>query len=380
MDTHQVSQYKTWVEVDTTALTQNVAALVRGLAKDVAVIAVVKSNAYGHGLELCARMLAVLPRVSMLAVDSMDEALQLKKAGMKKPILILGYIPRAMLKEAVRRGFRVCLYDRRVLKDLALHARALRKKAYVHIKIETGTSRQGVMSENWDTFARTLAATPSVVAEGMYTHFADTEDLASSFYKTQLSEFMRAREVFVRFGIQPRIVHASSTAASMAYPEAHFNAVRLGIGMYGMYPSQDIRKRSRLSLQPVATWKTCVAQVKRIPKGATVSYDRTFTAGIAMNIAVLPIGYWDGFDRGFSNNNEVLVKGVRCPIIGRVCMNICMVDISHVRTRVSAGDEVVLLGNQGKHHITAEELAERIGTINYEITTRINPLTARLGV
>lgn len=371
---------KTWVEVDTRALTQNVAALVRGLAKDVAVIAVVKSNAYGHGLELCARTLAILPGVSMLAVDSIDEALQLKKAGIKKPVLILGYIPRVMLKEAVRCGFQVCLYDKCVLKDLAVHARALRKKAYVHIKIETGTSRQGVVSKDWGAFARALAAAPSIFAEGIYTHFADTEDLASSFYKTQLAEFTHAREIFAQCGVRPRMVHASSTAASMAYPDAHCNAVRLGIGVYGMYPSQDIKKRSRVLLQPIATWKTRVAQVKQIPKGATVSYDRTFTAHKPMTIAVLPVGYWDGFDRGFSNNAAVLIAGMRCPIIGRICMNMCVADIHGIRARVMAGDEVVLLGKQGRQHIPAEELAKRIGTINYEITARINPLIARLGV
>jgi len=380
---------KTWVEVDVKALRANVLAFTKKLGKHISIIAVVKSNAYGHGLVKTAQILSgsptsgESPEVGLpdvcFGVDSVDEALELKKAGIKKPILILGYVPPGMFSTVVQNGFRIAIYNFESLKLLDSIVRRIHKKAFVHFKIETGTFRQGIMREDWPRFAAYTKEHRGLVADGIYTHFSDTENLKSVYYKHQLKNFTDALLAFHAAGIEPRLIHTASTAASMMYKDTYFNTVRLGIGMYGMYPAPKVASVTRIKLRPALTWKTCIAQVKKIQKGDTVGYDRTYKASSSRTIAVLPVGYWDGYDRRFSGEGSVLVRGTRCPIIGRICMNMCMIDVSGVPL-VRPGDEVVLLGKQGREMLTAEDLGRSIGTINYEITTRINPLIKRIAI
>src|SRR3989338_9079533 len=381
--------YKTWVEVDAVSLRHNFLALTKHLGKGVAVMAIVKSNAYGHGIVKVIKTIGgfaseyyseAKPPIVWFGVDSIDEALILKKSGIKNPILILGYVPSAMLVDVVRNNFRVCLYDIPMLKELTRLAKKMRKKVFVHVKLETGTHRQGVMPEDVSAFARALKkSAPQVIVQGAYTHFADTENPKSRYYKEQLLAFQNAIKIFEEEGVRPQYLHTAASAALLLYPEAHFTMARLGIALYGMYPSPEVadKVKKQVALKPALTWKTRVAQVKTIPAGKTIGYDRTYKAQKEMKIAVIPIGYWDGFDCGFSNNGAVLVGGRRVPIVGNICMNICMLDITKLRG-VKPGDEVVLLGRQGRECISAEELASRISTINYEITTCINPLIPRI--
>ena len=381
---------KTWVEVDTKTLRANVLALTKKLGRHVSVIAVVKSNAYGHGLVETAQILSgsptsgKFPEVGLpdvcFGVDSVDEALELKKAGIKKPILILGYVPPGMFSTVVRNGFRIAIYNFESLKLLDSIARRMHKKVLVHFKIETGTFRQGIMREDWPRFATYTKEHPTLVPDGIYTHFSDTENLKSVYYKHQLKNFADALLAFHASGIEPRLMHTASTAASMMYKDTYFNAVRLGIGMYGMYPDLEVGRASHVLLRPALTWKTRIAQIKKIQKGDTVGYDRTYRAPSPRIIAVLPVGYWDGYDRRFSSSGEVLVRGMRCPIIGRICMNMCMIDVSKIHAKIVPGEEVVLLGRQAQKTITAQDLGSRIGTIHYEITTRINPLIKRIAI
>lgn len=380
------SKYKTWVEVDSRALVHNLRVVQKHVGKGVTVMAIIKSNAYGHGMLETAKSILALRSFSgggWFGVDSIDEALALKKAGIKNnPILILGYIPKPMLSEVVRNGFRLALYDSTVARELTQLAKKLRKKAFVHIKLETGTCRQGVAAK--DSMPLILFLKKNlrhIVVEGAYSHFADSENASSSFWKTQLATFGKSCALLEENSITLTFRHISSSAATLFHPEAHFNMVRLGISLYGLYPSEDVRNRAlnALVLKPALAWKTRVAQVKRVEGGSTIGYDRTFTALHPMTIAVLPVGYWDGFDRRFSNTGVALIRGRRVSVVGRVCMNMVMVDVSGV-SGVCAGDEVVLIGRQGKEELSADDIAKRIGTINYEIITRINPIIPRIVV
>ncbi|TSC78164.1 MAG: Alanine racemase [Parcubacteria group bacterium Gr01-1014_29] len=371
------------MEVNSRALLYNFRVAQKLVGKDVIVMAILKSNAYGHGITEVTKELLALRSFSeggWFGVDSIDEALLLKKSGIKNPTLILGYIPKPRLAEAIKNSFRFALYDVDTLKECVRIAKNLKKKVLVHIKIETGTYRQGITQEEISAFARLLRKHAAhIYAEGIYTHFADTENTSSSYYKEQLRAFEKAVMYFEKLGITPRYRHAAASAATLTHPNTHFNMVRWGIGLYGLYPSEDVRNRvsNKLRLQPALTWKTRIAQIKVVPKGSTVGYDRAFTAVQEIKIAILPVGYWDGYDRRLSNTGSVLIRGTKCPVVGNVCMNMLMVDVTGVR-RAQAGDEAVLLGRQGAVSISAEEIAAKIGTINYEVTTRVNPLIPRI--
>lgn len=379
----QVLGHKTWVEVNSRAILHNLHVVRRRVGKDVAVLAVVKSNAYGHGLLEVAKGLCAHQSFSKggwFGVDNIDEALTLKKAGIKNPIIILGYIPRPRLAEGITNGFRFVLYDTDVLTECAHIAKRLKKKALVHLKVETGTYRQGIVQADIPRFAELLRGLQHVVIpEGVYTHFADTENTSSMYYKEQLRRFKESITFFEELGIMPKYRHVAASAAALLYPKTHYNMVRWGIGLYGLYPSKDVQSSAlrKMKLAPALTWKTRIAQIKAIPKNSTIGYDRAFTASQPMKIAVLPVGYWDGYDRHLSNKGIVLVRGKKCPVAGNICMNMCMVDVTTV-PGARAGDEVVLLGKQGSREITAEDVAEKIGTINYEVITRINPLVSRI--
>ena len=388
---NDTSFFKTWVEVDNRALLHNFSVIQKHVGKDVAVMAIVKSNAYGHGLLEVAQTLKTVggwsseyselqPPTVWFGVDNIDEALAVKKEGIKNPILILGYIPRSRLTEVVKDGFRFALYDIDVLKECARIAKKLKKKAFVHIKMETGTYRQGVMPEDINAFTKAIKRYREyVVAEGIYTHFADTENISSAYYKEQLNVFEKIVSLFKELGITPRYCHTAASAATLLYPKTFFNMVRWGIGLYGLYPSKDVQSLAlnNVKLKPVLAWKTRIVQIKIVPKGSTIGYNRAFKASQPMKIAILPVGYWDGYDRRFSSNGMVLVHGRRCAVVGRICMNMCMADVTGIRS-VRTGDEVVLLGRQGSEEITTEEIAAKIGTINYEVITRINSLIPRM--
>ena len=378
----QVSQYKTWLEVDGNALRYNLRSVQKQVGKNVMVMAIVKSNAYGHGITEVAKELLALRSFregGWFGVDSIDEALTLKKAGIKNPILILGYIPKPRLIDAVKNGFRFALYDADVLKESARVARKFRKKALVHIKLETGTYRQGILRTDLHSFFQLLKKYKDRIrVEGLYTHFADTENLSSSYYKEQLTHFEHAKNYFQEMGIYPTFFHTAASAALFSRTQTRFNMVRLGIALYGLYPSPEVEEvfSRTYHLQPVMSWKAKIAQVKEVPNGATIGYGRTFTALRPMKIALVPIGYADGFDRRFSNKGTVLMGGKHASVVGRVCMNIIMIDVSGI-SNVSAGEEVVIIGKQGKECLSAEDLAAKAGTINYEIISRINPLLPR---
>lgn len=374
-----------WVEVSRKALTRNVSQFRRRVGSGRKLLAVVKANAYGHGILEVSRI-AIGAGADWLGVNSLEEGIELRRAGVRAPILVLGYVPLGRLGDAVARGLRLTVYNKASVDGLAAACRRLKKKARVHVKVETGTNRQGVVEGELPAFARSIQRRPGLVLEGLSSHFANIEDTTDhSFPQRQLAAFERSVRGLEKAGIEVPIKHMSCTAATILFPETYFDMVRVGIGLYGLWPSKEtylscaLDKRESLTLEPVLTWKARIAQVKRIAKGGAVGYGCTFRATRRTTLAVIPVGYYDGYDRGLSNTAYVLVRGQRAPLRGRVAMNFSTADVTDI-PGVGIEDEVVLLGAGGRERITAEQLAALAGTISYEIVARINPLVPRIVV
>jgi alanine racemase len=374
-----------WVEVSRKALTDNVSQFRRRVGRGRKLLAVVKANAYGHGI-LDVSRIVLEAGADWLGVNSLEEGVGLRRVGLRAPILVLGYVPLGELEEAVAGGLRLTVYNKETIGRLAASCRRLGKKAYVHIKVETGTNRQGVLGGDLAAFARSIQRRSGLVLEGLSSHFANIEDTTDHSYpQRQLAFFERAVRALEGAGIAVPIKHMSCTAATILFPETYFDMVRVGIGLYGLWPSKEtylsciLDKREPLTLEPALSWKARIAQVKRIAKGAAVGYGCSFRATRRTTLAVIPVGYYDGYDRGLSNAAHVLIRGQRAPLRGRVAMDFITADVTDI-SGVGLEDEVVLLGASGRERITAEQLAMTAGTIAYEIVARINPLIPRLVV
>jgi len=371
---------KTWLEISRSALARNARELKRLVGRPVKLIAVVKSNAYGHGLPLVVR--AMKGPADIFAVDQLSEAKMARTAGARQPVLILGYTPGFSLKETINSGFSFTAYNPETIKAAGKLATKTRP-AKLHLKIETGTSRQGVLAADLPAILKLIKRQPNVILEGVSTHYANIEDTTDPTYaRLQLKRFNEALAAIAAAGLKPELVHTACSAAAILYPEAHFNAVRAGIALYGLWPSPETKASAwsfgrAPELRPALAWKTLVAQVKKMPAGTPVSYGLTERLKRDTLLAVLPIGYWDGFDRGLSSVGEVLIRGRRCRVIGRVCMNMCVVD-ANAAPGIRPGEVATVIGRQGGDEVSAEEVAAKISTINYEVVTRINPLMPRL--
>jgi alanine racemase len=373
--------YKTWIEVSKSALLNNALVLKSSAGRKSLLMSVIKSNAYGHGIPETVRALAKGP-TDWFGVDSVREAEWVRQAGTNKPILVLGYTPFGDAARAVRQGFSLTVYNRENVAELSKVATA-KRPAKIHLKLETGTSRQGLLQKDLPAFLLFLKKQKNVLLEGVSTHYANIEDTTDSTYAMgQLERFLTMLASVRHAGFAPSLVHTACSAAALLYPETHFNMVRAGIAQYGLWPSKETKVSAKLkgktiTLKPALTWKTIIAQVKTLPAGAPVSYGLTEKLTRESKVAVVPVGYWDGFDRKLSSVGHVLVRGKSAKVLGRVCMNMFVVDVTDI-PGVRVEDEVVLIGKQGKDAISAEDLASSIGTINYEVVTRINPLIPRV--
>jgi alanine racemase len=368
----------TWVEISKTALIHNLQTFRRLVGPKVVLAPAVKANAYGHGLLECGKTMAE-NEADYLCVNALYEAEILRKAGLQIPILILGHTPLSDLAELSRLNLETVVYNIETLETLG----KLGHPINIHLKIETGNHRQGIQLEDLPTFADLIKKHSNLEAKGVSTHFANLEDrINQSYARRQLKRFNEAIDVLEQHGVHPTYRHCAATAGIVVLPEAHFNFVRLGIGAYGLWPSEKTRIASermklKIELQPALTWKAMVAQIKEVKKGALIGYGCTHEMKRDGKIAILPIGYYDGFVRALGNKGFVLIRGQRAPVVGRVCMNMIMVDVTDIPT-MKLEDEAVLIGQQGQERITAEEMAELSGTINYEVTTRINERIPRI--
>lgn len=370
-----------FIEISQKTLIHNLREFRKRVEKKVKIMAVVKANAYGHGILQVSKIVS-RNGADWLGVNSLEEGLVLRQEGIKLPILVLGYVPAEGIGKAIKSDLSFVVYHKEIIKRASFEAEKLNKQAKVHLKVETGTNRQGIDPRQIVPIAQFCQKQKNIFLEGIYTHFANIEDTQDpSFAIEQLEKFKKASAWLKKANIKIPIKHTACSAATILFKQTYFDLVRIGIGLYGLWSSSETKisakeNKIKLTLKPVLTWKTKVVQIKKVKKGETVGYGRTFKTSRESLIAILPVGYWDGYDRKLSNSGRVLIHGQFAPVIGRVCMNMIMVDVTDI-PKVKVEDEVVLLGKQGKNEIPAEELAQKAGTINYEVVTRVNPLLPR---
>ncbi|NJO78444.1 MAG: alanine racemase [Cyanobacteria bacterium RM1_2_2] len=382
-----IQHESSWCEVSASAIRSNVEILRRRVGEQVVLGIVVKSDAYGHGLIPCAQAF-LESGADWLIVNFAYEAVKLREAGIDAPIYICGNTSVAQAETVARTQARIAIYDLEVAQAMAKAGRESGHVIPAHIKIETGTHRQGLVLQDALELARQIDRLDGIRLEGIATHYADIEDTTDHrFALQQLACLQEAEQAFRQAGFALPIVQSANSAATILWNQTHAAMVRVGIAAYGLWPSKETYAKVLQTfaergegfipnLQPVLSWRARVVQVKTVPAGGYVGYGRTFRAPYEMKIAVLPIGYHEGYDRRLSSLGHVLVNGMRAPVCGRICMNMMMVDVTHI-PHVKAGTVATILGSDGDERVSAEQLAAWMGTINYEVVARIHPSQSR---
>ncbi|BBH24626.1 alanine racemase [Paenibacillus baekrokdamisoli] len=381
----------TRVEISLDALRRNILSFRSVMPKGMRLMASVKANAYGHGAAQVARE-AEASGVDYLGVAFLDEALQLRKAGIEIPILVLGYVPPEGLASARESDITIALFSEEIVMAAAALP-AAEKPLRVHIKIDTGMGRLGLLAEQVEDalrFINRAMSEPGLEVEGMFTHYAQADETDKTYTQLQYERFAVLVQELKRRSIHIPIIHAANSAAGIDTPEWGGSMLRLGISMYGLYPSAEVNKQ-RIQLEPVLSLKTKVVMVKQAPPGWGISYGTRYVTKGEERIGTLPIGYADGYSRMLTGKAEAIVRGQRVPVLGTICMDQCMIALDPAAAAdsvdsmnpVEAGEEVVLIGSQGKETITVEEIADKLGTINYElicmIATRVPRVYTRDG-
>ena len=360
------SYQRVWAEVDLDAIWENMVHMKENIAEKTKILAVIKTDGYGHGGVPIAKMLEQLDFMFGYAAATYEEAHVLREAGVKKPILILGYTFPYCYEELIREEIRPAVYRRDTVEELAAAAAKVGKKAKVHIKVDTGMGRIGITpDEEGLEFVRFLIEHPELEVEGIFTHFAKSDEADKTSANHQLELFQNfIDKIQTELGITIPVKHCSNSAAILEMPQANMDMVRAGITTYGLYPSEEVSK-DIVPLRAAMSLYSHIVYCKTIHAGQSVSYGGLFTAQKDTRVATIPVGYGDGYPRSLSGKGYVLIHGKKAPILGRVCMDQFMVDISEI-PGVMEGDKVTLLGMDGTERITAEELGELSGRFNYE--------------
>jgi alanine racemase len=368
---------RAWAEINLDAIAHNVREIRRITNKRADIMAIVKADGYGHGVLQTVKTL-LDNGVTRLAVSMLDEAIQLRNFGIDVPILVLSYTDPSRADEVISNNITQTVFSHDLAMALSSEAAASHRYAKIHIKVDTGMTRVGFMP-GYSAVKNVIEISklPGIIVEGLFTHYASADEKDSSYTYMQFEKYMSICTELERVGVHIPVKHVCNSAAIIEHPEMHLNMVRPGIILYGLYPSTDVN-REKVRLKPAMTLKASISMVKDVDKDVCISYGRTFKTKRYSKIATIPIGYADGYTRFLSNQGEVLVNGQRAPIVGRVCMDQCMVDITDIKGEVRAGDHVVLFGRQGKEEISVDELAAKIGTINYEIVCVIGKRVPRV--
>ncbi len=363
----------TVAEIDLDSLDYNYSQIRRRLPKGVKMLAVVKADAYGHGAGPISKRLEKLG-VEFLGVATAEEGVELRKWGVKSPILILGGIYGKEVELIFRYRLTPVVFREDSLKLLSKEALRRKKKVAIHLKIDTGMGRLGVPMDRWSLFLSELIHLPKIEVEGILSHFSMTDE-DEAYTQQQWNDFEKAVNLAREMGVSFKYLHMANSATITLFPNYLGNLVRPGIMLYGSYPSPGFQRF--IQLKPVMTLKTNIHFLKWVPPGTKISYGGTFVTRRPSLIATLPIGYADGYSRRLSNRGEVLIRGKRAPVVGKVCMDFIMVDVTDI-PHVSLEDEVVLIGAQGKERITVEEIADKVNSISYEIFCLIGKRVPRL--
>jgi len=353
----------TWTEVNLDAIAQNVKNIKKLIGKKKELMAVVKGNAYGHDiLEISSVVLE--NGATRLAVARLEEAIFLRKAGITVPILVLGLTLKPQAESLVSYDITPTVCEFEMIEKLSESAVQMNKMTKIHLKVDTGMGRIGIFPDDVLKFIKRIKALKKVEIEGIFTHFSVADEKDKFYTEEQFRKFIEILTILEKEGIKIPIKHVGNSATLLDLPHMWLDMVRPGLAIYGLYPSKEVKKT--INLIPAQQFKTKIVFIKELPRGESISYGRIYITKRRMRVASLPVGYADGYNRLLSNQGEVLVRGQRVPIIGRVCMDQCMIDVTNL-TQVEIGDEVVLWGRQGEEMITVEEIAQKIRTINYEI-------------
>lgn len=357
---------RVYAEINLDAIHSNVWAMKQHISKQTKILAVIKTDAYGHGAIPIAKELENEDGVYGYAVATAEEALDLRKNHIEKPILILGYTFPGSYEELIRNRISIALFREDSLDEISQVAEKIGQKALVHIKVDTGMGRIGVMpNEEGIVFAGKILERKSLWLEGVFTHFAKADETNKEFTYRQMKKYLDfVGEIEKRYGYSIPIKHMSNSAGIIDMKEANLDLVRAGIILYGLWPSDEVSK-DYVPLQPALSLYSTVVYLKEIEAGTPVSYGGTFVADKKMKIATIPVGYGDGYPRSLSNKGYVLIHGQKAPILGRVCMDQFMVDVTPI-ANVKMGDKVTLIGTDGEETITVEELGEIADKFNYE--------------
>lgn len=356
---------RVYARIDLDAIAYNMEQMKRNLEPWTKVMAVIKADGYGHGAVQIAEMLEDFDYIWGFAVATLDEAIVLRTEGIKKPILVLGCVFPDQYMAMLKNDIRMNVYTEEMAESISQMATREGMTAYMHIKLDTGMARLGfdISEHSIDTIKR-ISQLPNVNLEGIFTHFAKADEVDKTFTQKQIKEFCWMTEALKNEGVVFKYEHCSNSAGIIDIKEANFDLVRAGISTYGLYPSDEVKKEN-VKLKPAMALKSHVAFVKEIEAGTPVSYGGTFVSDKKMKIATIPVGYADGYPRSLSNVGYVLIRGKKAPILGRVCMDQFMVDVTHI-DGVSFGDKVTLIGKDGNESISVEDLGELSGRFNYE--------------
>lgn len=365
----------TWLEISRKNILHNLRQFRKIIGKEKLLMPVVKSNAYGHGIVDIAKLIDQSKLADKICVVNSQEALLLKKNGIQSPILILSYWNLYDIRKLVSsytNNIEVVIYDFEQIKLL----KSLNKKIKIHIKIDTGTSRLGFLTNDIIDIIKKINKYKNIEIIGIFTHYANSEE-DNAFTRDQNKKLIFIKKQLENFGFNLKY-HAACSAAVLSNKDNLFDGLRLGISLYGYWPSLYSRRLARkqypwLKLKPALTWKTKIIQIKKIPANTFIGYGCSYLTKKKIKLAILPVGYYEGYDRGLSNCGEVFVNNKKCPIVGRVCMNLIMIDVSRIK-QIKLNDKVELIGL----NIKVEEMAQKLRTINYELMVRINPLLPRL--
>jgi alanine racemase len=380
-------QNLSYLEISSQNLIHNFNQFRKYLPEHTKLASVVKANAYGHGIKEVTQILE--PYTDFFQVDDIEELIQIRQFT-KKPVLVLGYVAKDQLEQVVNLNGTMAIYDTERLEILNQIGKDQIKIIPIHIKIDAAFGRQGILIEDLPSFFSTLKNCSNIKVEGVYSHFANIKDITDPTAGThdfehaqkQIDIFNQAVSQFRKNGFSDLYTHISATAGTVVYEKniGQNTLARIGCALYGLSPSKNLQikmEQQNIILKPVLRWITHIAQVKTLPENSTIGYGLTYITTRPTTIAVIPQGYSDGYDRGLSNIGSVIINGQYCKILGRISMNMMVVDVTHI-PNVRSENEVVLLGAQNNRSITPEELADKLDTINYEITARINPLLPRI--
>lgn len=370
---------RVYARIDLDAIASNMEHMKQNLNANSQIIAVIKADGYGHGAVQIAQMLENIEYIWGFAVATLDEAVVLKREGIQKPVLVLGCVFPDQYMEMLKYDIRMNVYTEEMAEMISQMAAREGMTAYMHIKLDTGMTRLGfdVSEASVEAIAR-IAKMKHVCMEGLFTHFAKADEIDKTFTKKQIDDFVWMSQKLKEKNVEFQYEHCANSAAIIDVPEANFNLVRAGISTYGLYPSEEVKKE-KVQLKPALALKSHVAFVKEIEAGIPISYGGTYVSKQNMRVATIPVGYADGYPRSLSNLGYVLIRGKKAPIIGRVCMDQFMVDVTDI-DGVCFGDNVTLIGKDGNTTITVEELSDLSGRFNYEFVCDLGKRIPRVFV